>query len=170
MTTTHYSVAVDIDCRPVYYRAYRVDPAEFRAGYEAAMQRDDSDEVPDDLTPSEADGWRLLAMCHVRPPELQHVPDAVVADLTGRGWVEAVDPPHGFAAAHGATSLLFAPSAAKQQVRIRLVGVPVDGLLDGSVTRWWPLDPPARHSPAGYVSPAAQPPSTSVGHQQLGGQ
>jgi len=32
------------------------------------------------------------------------------------------------------------------------------------------LDPPAWHSPAGYVSPAAQPPSTSVGHQQLGGQ
>jgi len=58
MTTTHYSVAVDIDCRPVYYRAYRVDPAEFRAGYEAAMQRDDSDEAPDDLTPSAADGWR----------------------------------------------------------------------------------------------------------------
>lgn len=69
-----------------------------------------------------------------------------------------------------ATSLLFAPSAAKQQVRIRLVGVPVDGLLDGSVARWWPLDPPAWHSPTGYVSPAAQPPSTSVGHQQLGGQ
>ena len=58
MTTTHPSVAVDIDCRPVYYRAYRFDPAEFRAGYEAAMHRDDSDEVPDDLSPSAADGWR----------------------------------------------------------------------------------------------------------------
>lgn len=38
-----------------------------------------------------------------------------------------------------ATTLLFAPSAVGQQVRIRLVGVPVDGLLDGTVSRWWPL-------------------------------
>ena len=38
-----------------------------------------------------------------------------------------------------ATTLLFAPSATGQQVRIRLVGVPVDDILDGSVTRWWPL-------------------------------
>ena len=34
---------------------------------------------------------------------------------------------------------LFAPLAAGQQVRIRLVGVPVDDLLDGTVKRWWPL-------------------------------
>lgn len=38
-----------------------------------------------------------------------------------------------------ATRLLFAPSAASQQVHIRLVGVPIDGLLDGSVQHWWPL-------------------------------
>lgn len=39
-----------------------------------------------------------------------------------------------------AATLLFAPSAAGEQVRIRLVGVPLDGLLDGTVERWWPLD------------------------------
>lgn len=39
-----------------------------------------------------------------------------------------------------ATTLLFAPSAAGQQVRIRLVSVPIDDLLDGTVTRWWPLE------------------------------
>jgi 5-methylcytosine-specific restriction enzyme subunit McrC len=39
-----------------------------------------------------------------------------------------------------ATTLLFAPSATAQQVRIRLVGVPVDDLLDGSLKCWWPLD------------------------------
>jgi 5-methylcytosine-specific restriction enzyme subunit McrC len=39
-----------------------------------------------------------------------------------------------------ATTLLFAPSASAQQVRIRLVGVPVDDLLDGTLKRWWPLD------------------------------
>ncbi|MBV5272247.1 MAG: hypothetical protein JZU52_00955 [Lamprocystis purpurea] len=37
-----------------------------------------------------------------------------------------------------ATTLLFAPAAVAQQVRIRLVGVPIDGLLDGSVRDWWP--------------------------------
>lgn len=37
------------------------------------------------------------------------------------------------------TTLLFAPSAVGQHVRIRLVGVPVDDLLDGTVERWWPL-------------------------------
>ena len=45
--------------------------------------------------------FALLASCHARPPELQHVPDEVVADLTGRGWVEAVSPPYGFASGHG---------------------------------------------------------------------
>ncbi|MGB5736673.1 MAG: hypothetical protein WBM40_19770, partial [Thiohalocapsa sp.] len=39
-----------------------------------------------------------------------------------------------------AATLLFAPSATGEQVRIRLVGVPLDGLLDGTVERWWPLD------------------------------
>ncbi|HTP24674.1 MAG TPA: hypothetical protein VMK12_03305 [Anaeromyxobacteraceae bacterium] len=39
-----------------------------------------------------------------------------------------------------ATTLLFAPAAAAQQVRIRLVGVPVDDLLDGTLKRWWPLE------------------------------
>ena len=40
-----------------------------------------------------------------------------------------------------AATLLFAPAAVTQQVRIRLVGVPIDGLLDGSVRHWWPLAP-----------------------------
>ncbi|MDP3273836.1 MAG: hypothetical protein Q8Q09_01485 [Deltaproteobacteria bacterium] len=39
---------------------------------------------------------------------------------------------------HRAT-LLFAPHSATQPVRIRLVGVPLDELLDGSLARWWPL-------------------------------
>jgi len=39
-----------------------------------------------------------------------------------------------------ATTLLFAPSAAPQHVRIRLLGVPVDDLLDGTLERWWPLE------------------------------
>lgn len=38
------------------------------------------------------------------------------------------------------TTLLFAPSATMQHVRIRLVGVPIDDLLDGTLERWWPLD------------------------------
>ena len=36
---------------------------------------------------------------------------------------------------------------AGQKVRIRLVGVPVDGLLDGTVKRWWPLPAAASVSP-----------------------
>jgi 5-methylcytosine-specific restriction enzyme subunit McrC len=48
-----------------------------------------------------------------------------------------------------ATTLLFAPPAATQQVRIRLVGVPVDDLLDGTLERWWPLD--AMHSISSVV-------------------
>ena len=65
-----------------------------------------------------------------------------------------------------ATSLLFAPAAATQQVRIRLVGVPIDGILDGSVARWWPLGRPAWRSDC--ASTPAQLSSTSVGHQQRG--
>lgn len=46
-----------------------------------------------------------------------------------------------------ATTLQFTPAAAGQHVRIRLVGVPIDGLLDGTVSAWWPvhtiLDKPA---------------------------
>ncbi len=38
-----------------------------------------------------------------------------------------------------ASTLLFAPAAVGQQVRIRLVGVPIDGLLDGSMGNWWPF-------------------------------
>ncbi len=70
---------------------------------------------------------------------------------------------------HRATSLLFAPSAAKQQVRIRLVGVPVDGLLDGTVRDWWPLDPPRWSWPSTGVSSVAKSPPIFVGHQQHGG-
>jgi 5-methylcytosine-specific restriction enzyme subunit McrC len=46
-----------------------------------------------------------------------------------------------------ATTLLFAPAAVAQQVRIRLVGVPIDGLLDGSVRNWWPWRHPSRILP-----------------------
>lgn len=63
--------------------------------------------------------FALLAACHVRPPELQHVPDAVVADLTGRGWVETVSPPHGFAAGHGTLR-----TTAKGRGILRAVGDP----------------------------------------------
>lgn len=66
------------------------------------------------------------------------------------------------------TTLLFAPSAAGQQVRIRLVGVPVDGILDGTVGRWWPLDPP-RAVPAPCVPSTQALPSASAGYDQLGG-
>lgn len=48
--------------------------------------------------------------------------------------------PVGPADAGCAATLLFAPSAAGEHVRIRLVGVPLNGLLDGTVERWWPLD------------------------------
>lgn len=64
-----------------------------------------------------------------------------------------------------ATTLLFAPPAANQQVRIRLVGVPVDGILDGTVGRWWPLSP--HRTAAATPFPATR---TALGNQQLGGQ
>ena len=68
-----------------------------------------------------------------------------------------------------ATTLLFAPSAAGQHVRIRLAGVPVDGILDGTVGRWWPLDLP-RAVPAPGVVPSTQAsPFASASHDQLGG-
>ena len=53
------------------------------------------------------------------------------------------------------TTLLFAPSAATQEVRIRLVGVPIDGLLDGTVSYWSPLTLPSAggvHFPASRAS------------------
>jgi len=56
-----------------------------------------------------------------------------------------------------ATTLLFAPSAAGQHVRIRLAGVPVDGILDGTVGRWWPLDPPRAVPAPGVPSTQASP-------------
>lgn len=62
-----------------------------------------------------------------------------------------------------ATTLLFTPSPATQQVRIRLVGVPVDGLLDGTAAGWWPLEP----TQSTIVSSAPGPrtaPSSSVDH------
>ncbi|MBI2567008.1 MAG: hypothetical protein HYV63_08270 [Candidatus Schekmanbacteria bacterium] len=66
-----------------------------------------------------------------------------------------------------ATTLLFAPSGSAQQVRIRLVGVPVDGLLDGTVGRWWPLDPNRSKASHSVPSPRTMP-SACPGHQQLG--
>lgn len=58
------------------------------------------------------------------------------------------------------TILLFAPPANEQHVRIRLVGVPMDDLLDGTLKRWWPLD----------VSPSttAIPPRTVSGISLMG--
>ena len=53
-----------------------------------------------------------------------------------------------------ATTLVFAPSAAGQQVRIRLVGVPVDDILDGTVTHWWPL-PAGQRPPSGPLRVAS---------------
>jgi 5-methylcytosine-specific restriction enzyme subunit McrC len=44
-----------------------------------------------------------------------------------------------------ATTLQFAPPATNQHVRIRLVGVPIDGILDRTVSRWWPIDGGQRH-------------------------
>lgn len=44
------------------------------------------------------------------------------------------------------STLLFAPAAASQQVCIRLVGVPVDRMLEesaGGAGKWWPLQPAA---------------------------
>lgn len=38
-----------------------------------------------------------------------------------------------------ATTLIFAPPGATQQALIRLVGVPVDRLIEGTPTPWWPL-------------------------------
>lgn len=38
-----------------------------------------------------------------------------------------------------ATTLQFAPPSTQQQVRIKLVGVPLDSILDGNISRWWPL-------------------------------
>lgn len=64
-----------------------------------------------------------------------------------------------------ATTLVFAPPAANKQVRIRLVGVPVDDLLDGTVACWWPLVPP----PAPLVPARRTVPSVTQGHQELGG-
>ena len=46
--------------------------------------------------------------------------------------------------------------------------VPVDGLLDGTVARWWPLAPP-RAALAPIVPAPRTAPSASLGHQQLGG-
>ena len=56
------------------------------------------------------------------------------------------------------TTLLFAPSSAGQQVRIRLVSVPVDDLVDGTVKNWWPLAVAASSSTSasGGVSAALQ--------------
>lgn len=67
------------------------------------------------------------------------------------------------------TTLLFAPSAADRQVRIRLVGVPVDAILEGTVAHWWPLEPMRSVStpavPAGNQTPVA-----ARDHHPLGGQ
>lgn len=108
---------------------------------------------------------------HEHPPS-----SAELYQLTAYGLAYAMPEPREVLLLHPlasgelerATTLLFAPSAANQQVRIRLVGVPVDGLLDGTVARWWPLAPP--WAAAAPLVPAPRTaPSTSLGHQQLGG-
>lgn len=108
---------------------------------------------------------------HEHPPS-----SAELYQLTAYGLAYAMPEPREVLLLHPlasgelerATTLLFAPSAANQQVRIRLVGVPVDGLLDGTVARWWPLAPP-RAAAAPLVPAPRTAPSTSLGHQQLGG-
>lgn len=37
--------------------------------------------------------------------------------------------------------LLFAPNGARERVRIRLVGVPVEGIVSGRYPHWWPGQP-----------------------------
>lgn len=108
---------------------------------------------------------------HEHPPS-----SAELYQLTAYGLAYAMPEPREVLLLHPlasgelerATTLLFAPSAANQQVRIRLVGVPVDGLLDGTVPRWWPLAPP-RAASAPLVPAPRTAPSAPLGRQQLGG-
>ena len=104
---------------------------------------------------------------HEHPPE-----SAELYQLTTYGLAYAMPEPREVLLLHPlatgeadrVTTLLFAPYAAGQQVRIRLVGVPIDGLLDGSVHRWWPLDParPA-HAPAVSSTPPPADPGLKPG-------
>lgn len=78
---------------------------------------------------------------HEHPPS-----SAELYQLTAYGLAYAMPEPREVLLLHPlasgelerATTLLFAPPASNQQVRIRLVGVPVDGILDGTVADWWP--------------------------------
>jgi 5-methylcytosine-specific restriction enzyme subunit McrC len=63
------------------------------------------------------------------------------------------------------TTLLFAPSAVMQHVRIRLVGVPVDSMLEDASFNWWPLDQ-VRSSTVPANAPTR---FATLGGQQLGG-
>jgi len=38
-----------------------------------------------------------------------------------------------------ASTVLFAPAAANQEVRVRLVGVPIDEIVSGRLANWWPV-------------------------------
>ncbi len=88
---------------------------------------------------------------HEHPPN-----SAELYQLTAYGLAYAMPEPREILLLHPlssgetdrATMLLFNPPAARQRVRIRLVGVPVEGILDGSVRHWWPLDlPRSGHAP-----------------------
>jgi len=81
----------------------------------------------------------------------EHPPDAAeLYQLTAYGLAYAMPEPREVLLLHPltggdvdrATTLLFAPPGATHDVRIRLVGVPIDGILDGTVKRWWPLRAP----------------------------
>jgi len=37
------------------------------------------------------------------------------------------------------TILFFHPHTRSQQVKIKLVGVPLDEIMEGNARRWWPL-------------------------------
>lgn len=41
-----------------------------------------------------------------------------------------------------AATLVFAPTSVDQHVRIRLVGVPIDGFFEKTIENWWPLERP----------------------------
>ena len=49
------------------------------------------------------------------------------------------------------TTLVFSPPAAGQQVRILLVGVPLDDLLDGTEEKWWPFRNACEAVPVGAI-------------------
>lgn len=105
---------------------------------------------------------------HEHPPS-----SAELYQLTAYGLAYAMPEPREVLLLHPlasgelerATTLQFAPSAANQQVRIRLVGVPVDSLLDGTVAHWWPFMQPR----ANMTFPPRITPAITMNHHLPGG-